>query len=143
MESTQEALLLSPARATFHNMKASLSGLRSLGPAYARDGPIYKGMEAGDGALLSVGLLQPGQQGYDPVVELSIARDNRDFGVPRRFKLGKMGQYWTRVNSRRWGRMKQGNLKIRMTDPVPFEITAGAMRTSMRAGRGGPTTRSG
>ena len=102
-----------------------------------RASQIYLDMRTG------VGLLQPGQQGYDPVVELSIARDNRDFGVPRRFKLGKMGQYWTRVNSRRWGRMKQGNLKIRMTDPVPFEITAGAMRTSMRAGRGGPTTRSG
>lgn len=92
---------------------------------------IYLDMRTG------VGLSNPALQGYAPQVELSIARDNRDFGVPRRFSLGKLGQYWQRVNSRRWGRMKQGNLKVRMTDPVPFEITSGAMMTSMRAGRGG------
>jgi hypothetical protein len=96
---------------------------------------IYLDMRTG------VGLPTPGLQGYYPQVELSIARDGRDFGVARRFPLGVMGQYWTRVNSRRWGRMKQGNLKIRMTDPVPFEITAGAMMTSMRGGRSAPATK--
>jgi hypothetical protein len=95
---------------------------------------IYLDMKTG------VGLATPGLQGFYPQVELSIARDGRDFGVSRRFPLGLQGQFWTRVNSRRWGRMRQGNLKIRMTDPVPFEITSGAMMTSMRAGRSAPST---
>ena len=99
-----------------------------------RASQIYLDMRTG------VGLSTPGLQGYYPTVELSIARDNRDFGVARRFPLGLQGQFWTRVNSRRWGRMKQGNLKIRMTDPVPFEITAGAMMTSMRQGKNAATT---
>jgi hypothetical protein len=94
-----------------------------------RASQIYLDMQTG------VGLSTPGLQGYYPQVALSIARDGRDFGVARYFPLGALGQYWTRVNSRRWGRMKQGNLKIRMTDPVPFVITSGAMMTSMRAGR--------
>jgi len=83
-----------------------------------------------------VGLSTPGLQGYYPQVELSIARDSRDFGVARRFALGLQGQYTQRVNSRRWGLIRrQGNLKIRMTDPVPFVVTSGAMTTSMRQGK--------
>lgn len=87
-----------------------------------------------------VGLSSSALQGYNPTVQLSIARDNRDFGVPRAFGLGKQGQYWTRVISRRWGRAKQANLKIRMTDPVPFEISAGVISTKARAGAGGAPT---
>jgi hypothetical protein len=87
-----------------------------------------------------VGLSSSALQGYNPTVQLSIARDNRDFGMPRSFSLGKQGQYWTRVISRRWGRAKQANLKIRMTDPVPFEITSGVISTKARAGAGGAPT---
>lgn len=94
---------------------------------------IYLDMETG------VGLAQPGP-GYAPVVELSIARDNRDFGAQRLFSLGALGQTFTRVLGRRWGRAKVANLRIRMTDPVPFVITSGAIMTSIRAGRQAPTT---
>ena len=73
-------------------------------------------------------------------MQLSIARDNRDFGMPRSFSLGKQGQYWTRVISRRWGRAKVANLRIRMTDPVPFEITTGVISTKSRQGSTGPST---
>lgn len=97
---------------------------------------IYLDMQTG------VGLSNPNLQGYDPMVEISIARDNNDFGAARRFKLGKQGQFMTRVNSRRWGRARQANLKIRMTDPVPFVITSGAVMTSTRAGRQAPMTKS-
>ena len=90
---------------------------------------IYLDMETG------VGLSDPSLQGYDPVVELSVARDSRDFGAARRFKLGKLGQFMQRINSRRWGRARTAALKIRMTDPVKFVITSGAMMTSTRAGR--------
>lgn len=90
---------------------------------------IYLDMRTG------VGLANPASQGYLPQVQLQIARDNRDFGAPRRFSLGAQGQYTQRVASRRWGRAKQANLRILMTDPVPFEITTGAMLISQRAGR--------
>ena len=93
-----------------------------------RIGQIYLDMKTG------VGLSSSALQGYNPTVQLSIARDNRDFGMPRSFSLGKQGQYWTRVISRRWGRAKQATLKIRMTDPVAFEITAGVVSTKMAGG---------
>lgn len=99
-----------------------------------RIGQIYLDMQTG------VGLAQPGQ-GYAPVVELSVARDNRDFGPQRLFSLGALGQYMTRVLGRRWGRVRtSANLRIRMTDPVPFVITSGAILTSSRAGRQTPRT---
>lgn len=98
---------------------------------------IYVDMQTG------VGLSNPALQGYNPMVELSLARDGRDFGAQRLFKLGLQGQNTTRVNSRRWGLIRTaGNLRIRMTDPVPFVITGAAIRTRSRAGRQGPTTAS-
>jgi len=97
---------------------------------------IYLDMETG------VGLSSPSAQGYNPLVQLSVARDGRDFGSPRLIPLGKQGQYTTRVNSRRWGRVRTAaNLRIRMTDPVKFVITSGAMMTSSRAGRRAARTR--
>jgi hypothetical protein len=99
---------------------------------------IYVDMQTG------VGLSSPSAQGYNPVVELSIARDGRNFGVPRLFSLGKQGQNTTRVNSRRWGLVRTaGNLRIRMTDPEPFVITGAAIRTRSRAGRQAPSTPAG
>lgn len=91
-----------------------------------RIGQIYLDMQTG------VGLANPALQGYSPNVALSIARDNRDFGPERLIPLGLQGQTMTRVNARRWGRARQANLKIRMTDPVPFVITAGGVMTSQR-----------
>lgn len=94
---------------------------------------IYLDMQTG------VGLSNPALQGYDPVVQLQLARDNRDFGAPRLFKLGKQGQFMTRINSRRWGRARQANLRITVTDPVPFVIVAGAVMTSRRGGKADAT----
>lgn len=85
--------------------------------------------------MTGVGQPNPNLPAYSPLVELSIARDNRDFGTPRMFPLGLQGQFMTRVNSRRWGRARTANLKIRQTDPAPFIITGGAIMTSSRAGR--------
>lgn len=96
---------------------------------------VYLDMRTG------VGLASPSAQGYNPLVGLSIAKDNRNFGAERLIPLGAQGQYTQRVSARRWGRMRMGNLRVRLTDPVPFEITAGAMRTRSRAGRQAPSTR--
>lgn len=91
---------------------------------------IYFDMRTG------VGISNPNQQGYTPVVQIQVARDNRDFGAPRFFGLGRQGQYLTRVLGRRWGRARQASVRLYMTDPVPFEITSGALVTSLRVGRG-------
>lgn len=89
---------------------------------------LYLDMETG------IGLASPSAQGYNPMVGLSIARDNRDFGPERLIPLGRLGQYTTRIVARRWGKARTAVLKIRMTDPVPFVLTAGAMMGSSRAG---------
>lgn len=94
---------------------------------------VYLDMETG------VGIANPGQ-GYAPVVELSIARNNRNFGPPRLVPLGAQGQTSTRVWARRFGSARVANLRIRQTDPVPFVITAGAIMTSQRQGRSSPRT---
>lgn len=95
---------------------------------------IYLDMRTGHG------LSSPSAQGYNPTLMLQVARDNRDFGMPRFFSLGRQGQYWTRMLSRRWGRAKQAQLRVKMTDPVPFEIASMGMVTSTRAGNSAPTT---
>lgn len=87
---------------------------------------FYLDMETGVGATV------PGP-GYNPKVSIECARDNRDFGPPRLFDLGKQGAYWTRVIGRRWGRAKQMTFRVRMTSPVPFVITAGAAMTRQRS----------
>jgi hypothetical protein len=98
---------------------------------------IYVDMETG------VGLTDPGAQGYNPMVGISVARNGRPFGPERMVPLGKQGQTNIRVNARRWGVARTGNLSIRMSDPVPFVITSGAIMTSSRAGRQAPRTRGG
>lgn len=95
---------------------------------------VYLDMQTG------VGLADSSAQGYSPIVELSIARDNRDFGTPRYLSLGRLGQFMTRVIARRFGRARQATIKVRMTDPVPFVITSGAIMTSARAGRASSNT---
>lgn len=100
-----------------------------------RIGGIYLDMQTG------VGLPLPASQGYIPLVQLALAKDNRDFGPQRLVELGRQGQYSQRIWTRRWGRARQANLQIRMTDAVPFVITSGAMMTSTRAGRNVSRTR--
>ena len=94
-----------------------------------RCGAIYFDMATG------VGLPNKGY-GYNPMVSLSCARDNRDFSAPRLLHLGKSGQYITRVFSRRWGKGRQMNFDLTMTDPVEFTVTAGAALISQRTYRG-------
>jgi hypothetical protein len=87
---------------------------------------LYLDMQTG------VGLSNPALQGYDPIVSIERARDMRDFGPARLVKLGKQGQHTTRILTRRWGTGRAFTYRIRMTDPVPFVITAGASLSRMR-----------
>jgi hypothetical protein len=93
-----------------------------------RVGAFLLDMETG------VGLSSYGP-GYNPKVSIECARDNRDFGAPRLFDLGKQGAYWTRIISRRWGRGKQMTFRVRMTSPVNFVITAAAAMTRQKSNR--------
>lgn len=93
-----------------------------------RCGAFLLDMETG------VGLQSPtSSQDYNPMVSIECARDMRDFGAPRLFALGRRGQYWTRVISRRWGRAKQMTFRIRMTSAVPFVIVAAAAMSKQRS----------
>lgn len=87
---------------------------------------FYLDMETG------VGLASPAAQGYAPIVTIERSRDMRDFGPPRFVPLGQQGQYATRVLTRRWGTGRAFTFRVRMTDPVPFVITAGATISRMR-----------
>ena len=89
-------------------------------------GAAYFDMQTG------VGLPLPSQQGYNPMVSIERAVDNRDFGPSRLFALGKQGQYITRVAFRRNGRSDgQGmTFRLRMTEPVPFVVTGGALNVA-------------
>jgi hypothetical protein len=87
---------------------------------------FYVDMETG------VGLSNPALQGYTPQVLISRSRDMRDFGPERLVSLGKQGNFIHRVLTRRWGTGRSFVFKIRMTDPVPFVITAGATISRMR-----------
>jgi|GEM_PF-1893042 len=80
-----------------------------------------------------VGLPLPTQQGYNPLLMLAVARDGRDFGPDRLVPLGQLGQFLTRVYSRRWGRARTFTLRIRMTDPVAFTLVHGALMSRSRA----------
>lgn len=82
-----------------------------------------------------IGLSSPLAQGYTPMVEISIARNNGAFGRSRLIPLGAQGETSARVRVRRLGRGRVLTVRARVTDPVPFIITAGAIRTSSRAGR--------
>jgi hypothetical protein len=87
---------------------------------------FYVDMETG------VGLSNPALQGYTPQVLISRSRDMRDFGPERLVSLGRQGNFIHRVLTRRWGTGRSFVFKIRMTDPVPFVITAGATISRMR-----------
>ena len=91
---------------------------------------LYFDMQTG------VGLSSPTLQGYNPYVTVERAVDGQDFGPPRFVQLGQQGQNKTRVITRRWGRGRAMTFRLRLTDPVPFVVTAAAasVRLLSRAG---------
>ena len=87
---------------------------------------LYIDMETGVG-------LQTGQ-GSIPMVMLSSSKDNgRTWSAERWATLGQVGTYLTRVVWRRFGSARDYVFKIRMSDPVKFVITEGAIKISERA----------
>jgi hypothetical protein len=86
---------------------------------------LYLDMETGVG-------LQTGQ-GFDPQIMLQYSKDNgRTWSAERWVSLGKVGLYMTRVLWRRFGSTRVATFRIRMTDPVKFVITQGAIRIRER-----------
>lgn len=82
---------------------------------------VYLDMETGVG-------LQTGQ-GSNPQVMLQYSKDNGRTWYPERWvSLGKIGQYLWRVIWRRFGSTRDAVFRIRMTDPVKFVITNGALK---------------
>jgi hypothetical protein len=82
---------------------------------------LYIDMETGVG-------LQSGQ-GSNPKIMLQYSKDNgRTWSAERWVSLGMVGQYLTRVIWRRFGSTRDATWRIRMTDPVKFVITEGAIR---------------
>lgn len=81
---------------------------------------LYLDMETGVG--LQVG------QGSAPLVTVEVSKDNgRTWSTPRQLSAGTVGSYGTRVVSRRFGSSRDFVFRFRMTDPVKFVITNGAV----------------
>lgn len=86
---------------------------------------LYLDMETGVGLQLG--------QGSNPQIMLQYSKDNgRTWSAERWSSSGLVGQYLTRVIWRRFGSTRDATFKIRMTDPVKFVITEGAMRINER-----------
>lgn len=82
---------------------------------------LFLDMETGVG-------LQSGQ-GSNPQIMLQYSKDDgRTWSAERWVSLGAIGQYITRVIWRRFGSTRTATFRIRMTDPVKFVITQGAMK---------------
>ena len=62
-------------------------------------------------------------QGSNPMIGLSVSRDNGNTWGPQMWKpLGKIGEYLTRVEWRKLGTPREASFKITLTDPIPFTI---------------------
>lgn len=86
---------------------------------------IYLDMETGVGLLAG--------QGQDPLLSIECSKDDgRTWLLPRYIRLGKIGEYITRVVSRRYGQSRSFTFRIRMSDPVKFVITGGAVEVRGR-----------
>jgi hypothetical protein len=86
-----------------------------------RPSSLYLDMEVGVG-------LQTGQ-GSLPAIMLQYSKDNGKTWSAERWKsLGEIGEYLARVNYRRFGSSRDCTFRIRMTDPVKFVVTEGAMK---------------
>ncbi len=67
-------------------------------------------------------------QGINPQVSLECSKDNgRTWGPPLISYLGPIGNYLYRVIWRRFGSSRDFVFRIRMTDPVKFVVTGGAI----------------
>lgn len=86
---------------------------------------VYLDMETGVG-------LQSGQ-GVNPQIMLEYSKDNgRTWASQRWASSGKVGEYLSRVIWRRFGSTRDATFRIRMTDPVKFVITEGAIKLQER-----------
>jgi hypothetical protein len=86
---------------------------------------VYLDMETGVG-------LQTGQ-GSNPQIMLQYSKDNgRTWSAERWVTSGLVGQYLTRVLWRRFGSTRDATFRIRMSDPVKFVITEGAIKIAER-----------
>jgi Phage stabilisation protein len=86
---------------------------------------VYLDMETGVG-------LQSGQ-GSNPQIMLQYSKDNgRTWSAERWVSSGLVGQYLTRVLWRRFGSTRDATFRIRMSDPVKFVITEGAIKIAER-----------
>jgi hypothetical protein len=86
---------------------------------------LYLDMETGVG-------LQSGQ-GSNPQIMLEYSKDNgRTWASQRWASSGLVGQYLTRVIWRRFGSTRDATFRVRMTDPVKFVITEGAIKLQER-----------
>jgi len=63
-----------------------------------------------------------------PQISLEVSKDNgRTFTLQPVSYIGALGNYLMRVLWRRFGSARDFVFRIRMTDPVKFVITAGAI----------------
>lgn len=86
---------------------------------------VYLDMETGVG-------LQAGQ-GSNPQIMLQYSKDNgRTWSAERWASSGLVGMYLTRVIWRRFGSTRDATFRIRMSDPVKFVITEGAIKLAER-----------
>ena len=86
---------------------------------------VYLDMETGVG-------LQTGQ-GSNPQIMLQYSKDNgRTWSAERWVSSGLVGQYLTRVLWRRFGSTRDATFRIRMSDPVKFVVTEGAIKIAER-----------
>ncbi len=70
-------------------------------------------------------------QGSDPVVMISISRDGgRTWGAELQVALGALGEYLTRVSTRRLGTARDFVFKLRITDPVKRCLTGLGLRAT-------------
>lgn len=95
---------------------------------------LYLDMETGVGLAGVTSGTPP--QGMAPQISIEVSKDNgKTFLAPRLLGLGLQGQYLTKVKARRFGQARVFTFRFRMTDPVKFVITNGALLTKM--GQGG------
>jgi hypothetical protein len=81
---------------------------------------VYLDIEAGVG--LTTG------QGSTPTLLLDVSKDNgRTYSTPRQLQLGPLGNYRQRLIARRFGSARDFVFRVRMSDPVQFTITDGAI----------------
>lgn len=89
---------------------------------------VYLDMETGVG--------NQSDPGSNPQIVLQYSKDNGRTWNPERWaSSGLIGQYMTRVIWRRFGSTRDATFRIRMTDPVKFVITEGALSITERPQR--------